>query len=155
VHQGFLRLGRERGPTDYHLAAGQRRRFGYLHQPDEEPYVADGGERAERTPPDGEKGAAAEGGQPGRRFGGIGGIGPAVTRSRFPCRPYEDEARYAGCRTSFPCVGGDTDGEGMGGIDNRGDVLDPQESGKPFGATEPAGPDFPGRQPGQPGATGQ
>ena len=78
-----------------------------------------------------------------------------IDRHRLPGRPFEDDQRDAGGVRGAQGVGGDDAGEGMRGVDQRGDPLRPAPVGEALRAAEAADAHRAGGQCRHPGASGE
>lgn len=129
-----------------------------LDAADEVGVLRGGAERRDLLPADGEKDARRRGGREGGGRGGhVGDAGPAVAGDRLPRRALEDDERETGPGGGAGGVRRDPPGEGMGGVDERGDAVGAEPAGEPVGAAEAADAhgDPGGRQLRRPGAAGE
>ena len=62
---------------------------------------------------------------------------PPIARSRLPCRPFKPHIGQTHLAGEVVAALGDVPGEGMGGIQNRADLVTAQKSPKAITATKP------------------
>ena len=156
AQQRQLVLEPKRPARQHDLGCGEGvRRIGRLDRADQEPQAVEAGECRQLLPADGEEHAS---GRTAQRRDGLVPVRdrfPAVARDRLPCGARQPEQPRAHARAGFRRVPAHAHGKRMGRIDDRADVVVPQECGKAVDAAEPADPQLAGHRPRSRHAAGQ